>query len=201
MIVLTQVTLKFKSAGFQLGPINHQFASGCTALVGTNGSGKSSLLKLLAGVLKPTSGEISGAPLSVAYLPQHFRLSNQSTVAEFLRFCLFNEGETDLDKFLGKLSELNIEELLTQKIGKLSGGQRQRVGVAALFTQDRDIYLLDEPATAVDEAFTRGIYEILRRLGEQRTVVFSSHSNASELSFATTILRLNHGQVSTTGAD
>ena len=159
---------------------------GMTLLSGANGRGKTTLLKLLAGVMKPTSGEIlfDGLPIngvkvsrlaslrSVA--PQRRDFDLAFTVEEMLSIVskpLENKSEI--------LSRLEIDPLLKSRITELSLGQQQRVSVALALLQESNYYLLDEPFSAQDSHFEFVMVELLRDIAKKKGVLVISHHTDS----------------------
>lgn len=156
-----------------------------TALVGVNGSGKSTVLMALAGLLRPTSGAISGRPSSIAFVPQrssapdHLPITVRQVVAmgrwgsrgPFAR--LDEEDRGIINDCLGRM---RIGELASRRLGSLSGGQRQRALVAQGLAQRPELLLLDEPLAGIDVQAAEDIaaaIEAERRRGV--TIVMATH--------------------------
>ncbi|WP_201766954.1 metal ABC transporter ATP-binding protein [Chrysiogenes arsenatis] len=159
------------------------------AVLGPNGGGKSTLLKLLIGLLTPDSGEIrifGHAPRQarrmIGYLPQHTAHHLQFPIS-VLDVVLMGE----LGKGSGKITPqiraqgfemlalVGMENFAARRIGSLSGGQRQRVLIArALMTEPR-LLLLDEPTASVDMAASAELYRLLEKLNQSMTIVMVSH--------------------------
>ena len=157
-----------------------------TALVGANGSGKTTFLHILAGLKMPSSGRlrVAGDP-SVAYVLQRTGGAHwlPLTVAEVLRMGAY--GRTGL---MGRLkpsdraliaeaaARMDIEDLLEQHLDELSGGQRQRALVAQALVRDADLVLLDEPVTGLDLPSQQRILDLVdEEVARGRTVVMSTH--------------------------
>ena len=120
-------------------------------LIGVNGTGKSTLLKMLAGVEEPDSGRVTRDPgAQLAYLPQTPVMDEDNTVMEQV-FADFPEGSRALNEYEARtiLTKLGIVEF-DRKIGALSGGQRKRVALASVFVRPADILVLDEPTNHLD---------------------------------------------------
>ena len=135
-----------------------------TGIIGINGTGKSTFLKVLAGVTEPDEGRISRNPnVQVSYLPQNPVMDDDATVLEqvFLHFpAEFRAlNEYEAKTMLNKLGLPDFE----QKVGTLSGGQRKRVALAAALTHPADVLVLDEPTNHLDAEMTAWLEDWLRR--------------------------------------
>ena len=155
------------------------------AIIGPNGGGKSTLLKLILGLLKPTKGEVLlyGQPPHkvkelVGYLPQHI---NFNLDVPLMARTVILQGRLNARKYYYNredialldsiAAKLGIEDLLQRKVAALSGGQRQKVLLArALITQPK-ILILDEPTASVDLKAQKEIYAILKELPITKIVV------------------------------
>ena len=159
-------------------------------IVGANGTGKSTLIRALLGLISPTAGSISfGEGLSmrdVGYLPQQTAVQRDFP-ASVLEIALTGHlGRHGLRPFYTKkekeearemLNELGIGDLLTNCYRSLSGGQQQRVLLARALLAARKMILLDEPTASLDPAATREFYALIRRLRRERgvTVLMVTH--------------------------
>jgi zinc/manganese transport system ATP-binding protein len=159
-----------------------------TAVVGPNGAGKSSLLKALAGIIRPAAGEVTCAALArhrLAYLPQQDELDRgfPITVAELValgdwrNFGAVREPPRRLAASVEEaLAAVGLSSLTDRQIAELSVGQFQRALFARLLLQDADVILLDEPFASLDENTTEDLLHFLQRWQrEGRTVVAVLH--------------------------
>lgn len=183
-----------------------------TALIGETGSGKSTLMKIMAGLVQPSLGEaifeqkrIEGPDevlipghKKIGYLSQHFELHNNYRVEELLDMA--NKMEQHEADEIYRLCR--IEHLLKRKTNAISGGERQRIALARVLVGKPKLLLLDEPFTNLDLSNNKIINGIINELCESRktTVVLVSHDPANILSWADQIIVLQEGQMIQTGS-
>jgi len=155
------------------------------AIIGPNGGGKSTLLKILLGFLKPTKGEVKiyGKPPKenrtlIGYVPQHTNFSLDIPITVFdivlqgrLKKGKFFYSKEDKEKALEILKELKIEEFKNRKIKDLSGGQRQKVLIARALVSEPKIIMMDEPTSAIDPTGQKEILNLIESLEITRIVV------------------------------
>ena len=173
------------------------------AIIGPNGGGKSTLLKLILGLLKPQSGEIklfgkepSEVSKFIGYVPQNF-LSNQSFPMMVLEVVLMGLIDKKIFGFYSKdekalalsaLEKVGMREFANARIGELSGGQRQRVYIARALCANAKVLILDEPTASIDTKGQAEIYEILKGINANGVgVVLVSHDLNIVLNYATKI--------------
>ena len=161
------------------------------ALIGPNGGGKTTLLKLVLGILKPDKGVIKvlgepphDAKNRVGYLPQNtgFNTAFPITVMELAimgrlsrsRMGRWYSGD-DHAKVKEALNKVGMWKYRFSQIGKLSGGQRHRVFIARALVTDPEILLLDEPTAGVDSEFGVALYDLLKELNKRVTIVVITH--------------------------
>ena len=173
------------------------------AIIGPNGGGKSTLLKLILGLLKPQSGEIklfgkepSEVSKFIGYVPQNF-LSNQSFPMMVLEVVLMGLIDKKIFGFysrdekqmaLAALEKVGMKEFASARIGELSGGQRQRVYIARALCANAKVLVLDEPTASIDTKGQAEIYEILKNINASGVgVVLVSHDLNIVLNYATKI--------------
>jgi len=161
------------------------------AIIGPNGGGKTTLLKLILGLLKPDSGSIvvqgqtpQKASHVIGYVPQevynnqHFPISVLDIVqmgALSPKKHLFWHRNNNKQKALEILERLNMSEYAKNNVRSLSGGQRQRVYIARALMTDPEILLLDEPTTGIDSRGQIDFYHLLEELNNTLTIVMVSH--------------------------
>ncbi|GEL78151.1 ABC transporter ATP-binding protein [Tenuibacillus multivorans] len=178
----------------------------CVALLGPNGSGKTTTLRMLAGFIKPTDGNISFNEdrLSkdfrnyVGYLPQFPVFHNWMSGKEFLIYAgqLAHLSKTEAIKRADELLDLvNLKEVRKLRISKYSGGMKQRLGIAQALIHAPKLIILDEPASALDPIGRREVLNLMRELKKDATILFSTHilNDAEEVSDE--ILLLNEGKI------
>src|SRR5260370_18402745 len=162
--------------------------AGLTAVIGPNGAGKSSLLKALAGIVRPKAGEVICAALArhrLAYLPQQDELgrglpitvAELGAVGDWRNFGSVREPPGGLAASVYEaLAAVGLSTVIDRQIAELSVGQFQRALFARLLMQDADVILLDEPFASLDESTTEDLLHFLQRWqGEGRTVVAVLH--------------------------
>ncbi len=170
-------------------------------VIGPNGGGKTTLLKIILGLLKPRRGTIAvfGRPPAevrsrIGYVPQHARI-DPSVPATVLDVVLTGRlgrsswgpryGRQDAQIATAALEQTEMAQLARRTIGTLSGGQRQRVLIARALAADAQLLLLDEPTAGVDPHMERGLTDLLHRLNERLPIVIVSH----DVSFVSTHLK------------
>jgi iron complex transport system ATP-binding protein len=187
-----------------------------TALLGPNGCGKTTLLKLLAGVLRPDRGTITldGRPLAdlarrevarrIATVPQETHPAFDYTCTEMVLMGrhahlgpLQLEGPADLAAAHDALAATGTAEFADRRYMTLSGGEKQRVVIAMALAQAAGVLLLDEPTASLDIGFQLDIASLLRRLNRERqaTLVLATHDLNLAASLCDTMILLRHGRV------
>jgi zinc transport system ATP-binding protein len=160
-------------------------------LIGPNGGGKSVLLKVVLGLLKPDRGSVrifgqapEQAGGAFAYVPQYPPFDPRFPIRVLDVVLLGRLGggprfrghtAADRDRAMAALREVQVEQLAEREIGKLSGGQLQRVLIARGLATDSRLLLLDEPTASLDSAVIGSFYDLLTRLSERMTIVLVSH--------------------------
>ncbi len=176
-------------------------------IIGPNGGGKTTLLKVLLGLVSPARGRVTvlgrtpnKARRFVGYVPQHVEFDDDFPVSVWEVAMMGRLGRRGLLKPYTEADRRMVEQALLQvdmldqrgrQIGQLSGGERQRVYVARALASDPEILLLDEPTASVDTRVVGGIYEVLEDLNRRVTIILVSHDVGVVSSYVKTIACLN----------
>ena len=184
------------------------------AIIGPNGGGKSTLLKIILGLIKPTHGKVSIFNLppdksrdKIGYLPQHSHFESDFPITVFDTVLMGRykkpfQGYDQHDKKCATkwLENLDMIHLKDRQIEKLSGGQLQRVFLARALAREPELLLLDEPTSSIDPKTQNSFYELLKEIRKKMAVVLVSHDVGVVSSYVDTIACLNrrlyaHGPV------
>lgn len=176
-------------------------------IIGPNAGGKSTLLKIMLGLLKPQSGRVEilgGSPAqarqNIGYVPQYpafardFPISvEQVVLMGRLRGFGLLPGYSKLDREIAHrvLAEVGMESLAHARIGTLSGGQMQRVLLARALACEPKILMLDEPTANIDQRAESDIFDLLRSLNQRMTILVVSHDIAFISSYVRRVACLN----------
>lgn len=182
----------------------------CIALLGPNGAGKTTTLRMLSGLMKPSSGSVNFSGLEketdirqfIGYLPQHPIFYEWMTGREFLEYVgkLAGMSKADVKKRTDELLELvGIADAKNRRIGKYSGGMKQRLGIAQAIIHRPKLVMLDEPVSALDPIGRREVLELLEKLKEETTVLFSTHILNDAEEVCDDILFLHKGKLVESG--
>ncbi|WP_287586573.1 ABC transporter ATP-binding protein [Candidatus Borrarchaeum sp.] len=159
------------------------------AIIGPNGGGKTTLLKVILGLIKPNRGEVAvfgktpeeGRKL-IGYLPQYtsFDLKFPINVFNVVLMGRYNGifkrySKEDKEAVINALKIVEMLEFRDRQIGKLSGGQLQRVLLARALARERKLLVLDEPMTNIDPEMQQSFYELLVELKKEMTIVLVTH--------------------------
>ncbi len=175
--------------------------------LGPNGAGKSTTMKMITGYLEPDAGSVKvcGIPVGsdplaarrrIGYLPEANPLYYDMYVREYLDFIAGVHGisgrSARIDEVIG-ITGLGPEA--AKKIGQLSKGYKQRVGLAAALMHDPEVLILDEPTTGLDPNQIIEIREVIRRLGKEKTILFSSHILQEVEALCDRVIIINRGDI------
>ena len=201
-----------KTYGTQNAVDNISFSAGKGEIVGflgPNGAGKSTTMKIATGYLPPTAGTVRVAGYDVltdslavrrhvGYLPEHNPLYLDMYVHEYLEFIGSVHGlrGSNLRNRVAELvRRVGLSREQNKQIGALSKGYRQRVGLAQALIHDPDVLILDEPTTGLDPNQILEIRQLIREVGEDKTVIFSTHILPEVTALCTRVLIISRGKL------
>jgi ABC-type cobalamin/Fe3+-siderophores transport system ATPase subunit len=183
ILELDQVSFRYPGAASIIDDLTFSIRNGeFIGLLGANGSGKSTILKLAAGMLRPTSGTVTlwEKPLSgyhnkdraklLCYFPQHLDVSVPFTVREIVGMGLYPYDIPPQTTVDDALETVGLQDKADTTIMNLSGGERRRVFIAMTLIQGAGILLLDEPLANLDIRYQIELLRLLRRLQEQKSI-------------------------------
>ena len=187
-----------------LSNINFSLSKGdYLSIIGENGSGKTTLIKTILGLMKPKKGSITFDSIKKnerGYLPQQgivqksfpasvfeVVISGRLNNKKFIPFYTNNDKKTALEN----LKKLNIENLKNKSYKDLSGGQQQRVALARALCSTKELLILDEPSTGLDPIATADLYNLIKKLNNEVTIIMVSHDISSAVKYSNKILHLN----------
>lgn len=168
------------------------------AITGPNGGGKTTLLRVILGLLRPSGGSVSVRPgLSIGYLPQknmidsHFPISVREVVESGLL-------SSDIRSRAGRqalvedvLAAVGVDKMASSPIGTLSGGQLQRTLLARAIISRPQLLVLDEPLSYIDKHFEAQLYDLISSLASSATILLVSHELSGIAHLATRTLTIN----------
>jgi zinc transport system ATP-binding protein len=175
-------------------------------IVGPNGGGKTTLIKLIIGLLTPDAGTISiyGKPPDeahqlIGYVPQFAQYDRQFPISVQEVVCMGRLGNSftgrysrrDKEKTLAALSEVGLADMVNRSFSALSGGQRQRVLIARALASGGEILILDEPTANIDRESETHFFDLLRELNKRMTILMVTHDVGFASSFFTRIACVN----------
>ena len=180
---------------------------GVYGLLGENGAGKTSLLRMVCGVLRPSSGSISFQGLEagdeeyramLGYLPQNFGYYPEFSAQDFMYYMAGLKGLTK-SRARAKTRELleltALSDVAKKKIKTFSGGMKQRLGIAQSLLNDPKLLVLDEPTAGLDPKERVRFRNLIARLGQNRIVLLSTHIVSDVEHIAGTILLMKEGRL------
>jgi ABC-2 type transport system ATP-binding protein len=183
-------------------------------LLGPNGAGKTTTLRMLTGYLQPSSGSINIKGLSIdkhvleikkllGYLPESAPLYHDMLVFDYLKYVAAIR-EIDSGQKLPRIRQLadlcGINEVMSQPIGELSKGYKQRVGLAHAMMNDPEVLIFDEPTSGLDPNQIVEIRKIIKEIGKEKTIIFSTHILSEAEATCDRIIIINQGQIVADGS-
>ena len=181
--------------------------------LGPNGAGKTTTMKIMAGLLTPDFGNITFGDYSIwkqagkikniiGYLPERNPLYDEMNVIDFLFFIskLHNIPKYKItSRVLDMIRLCGLDNDKHKQIGELSKGFRQRVGIAQALIHDPEVVILDEPTTGLDPNQIFGIRKIIKEIGEEKTVILSSHILSEIETSCDQVMIMSNGKIVANG--
>ncbi len=218
MLEVIGIQASYKGNGFSrekkqvLKNIHFMAAPGqVIGIVGANGTGKSTLLSILAGVRKPEAGQFlyNGKDLLLkenrkelskvtGYVPQENPLLEELSVWDNLRLWYLDKEQLKKELEEGILSEFGLEEFLKMPVCKLSGGLKKRVSIACALAQNPDILLMDEPTAALDMLCKQDVAKYIEKCKSSRKIVIFSTHDETEIKICDKLYILCAGELEET---
>ena len=200
---------KFYGEHEVLNHINLSLKEGeIVGFLGPNGAGKSTLMKIVTGYITPTAGQVTiygnemrpdtiEAKRLIGYLPEHNPLYLEMYVTEYLYFVAecYHLGKDKSRRIDEMIERTGLVKEQRKKIGQLSKGYRQRVGLAQAMIHDPKVLILDEPTTGLDPNQLIEIRELIREVGKDKTVLFSTHIMQEVKALCQRIVVINQGSI------
>ena len=209
MIEIKNLTKKFGS-NLVLSDLSFSVAQGeILGFLGPNGAGKTTTMKIITSFWSPTSGQIliDGIDTSVdslatrkkiGYLPETVPLYEDMRVIEYLKFIAEIRG-LEKSEVKSRLKQVvgtcGLNKVLRQPIEELSKGYRQRVGLAQAIMHRPDILILDEPTTGLDPNQIVEIRDLIKTIGQEKTVIFSTHILSEVSATCDRVIIINNGKI------
>ena len=219
------IEIEHLSAGYEGKEVLHDINLTVTSddylgIIGPNGGGKTTLIRLILGLMKPTSGTIrffkeekrkgetnedkhlkEVKEISMGYLPQYNALDKQFPISVYevvlsglskskKLFARYTKAQHQ--QVLDTLERMQLTDLKDRHIGALSGGQLQRVLLARAIVAKPDVVILDEPNTYIDRRFQKQMYEMLEQINKECAIIIVSHDIAEVLNNVKHIACVNH---------
>jgi ABC-2 type transport system ATP-binding protein len=177
--------------------------------LGPNGAGKTTTMKIITSFWSPTSGTVKidgldsekdslAVRAKIGYLPEMVPLYDDMKVDEYLKFSGEMRGlkkNSLADRLAYVVRVCSLEKVLNKTIDELSKGYRQRVGLAQAIIGDPDILILDEPTTGLDPNQIAEIRELIKKIGQEKTIIFSTHILAEAAAVCDRVIIINKGKI------
>ena len=187
---------------------------GVCALLGSNGAGKSTIMNIVAGIIKPTKGDAFVAGVNVGerpmeakshigFLPQFAPLYKDLTIGEYLSYCaaIHDVPEARIASAVDEAMErCGVSHFRKRLIRNLSGGYRQRVGIAQAIIHHPALVILDEPTNALDPNQVLEVRQLIKEISAESTVILSTHILTEVMAVSDHILMIEKGTLAFNGS-
>nr|WP_321234232.1 ABC transporter ATP-binding protein [uncultured Psychroserpens sp.] len=209
-LVITDLTKTYKNGVKAIDNLNLEIGTGMFGLLGPNGAGKSSLMRTIATLQSPDSGSITFGDINVledkmalrkilGYLPQEFGVYPKMSANDLLHYFASLKGVTnkkERNDLVDKALEVtNLSNVRNKNVAGYSGGMKQRFGIAQLLLNNPKLIIVDEPTAGLDPAERHRFLNVLREIGTNHIVIFSTHIVDDVKELCTDMAILNGGRI------
>ncbi|NQY30534.1 MAG: ABC transporter ATP-binding protein [Flavobacteriaceae bacterium] len=209
-LIISNLTKTYKNGVKAIDNLSIEIGTGMFGLLGPNGAGKSSLMRTIATLQSPDSGTITFGDINVlednmslrkvlGYLPQSFGVYPKMSAEDLLDYFATLKGissKADRQKIVKEVLEItNLYEVRKKKVAGYSGGMKQRFGIAQLLLNNPKLIIVDEPTAGLDPAERHRFLNVLREVGTNSTVIFSTHIVEDVKELCNEMAILNGGRI------
>ncbi|CCQ10107.1 ABC transporter ATP-binding protein [Pseudoalteromonas luteoviolacea B = ATCC 29581] len=209
MLEIHALSHQYKKDHFVLADINLSLEKGVVGLLGKNGAGKSSLMNILATIIKPSQGDVTYHGVSIVkkpqsirevlgYLPQYFGVYDELSAVEFLHYIANLKKlspQFAKQQIASLLDSLNLAHVANTKLGSYSGGMRQRIGIAQALLNDPKVLIIDEPTVGLDPEERNEFKNLLSEMAAERLILLSTHIVSDIASIAQQVAIMRQGNL------
>lgn len=209
-LVIENLTKTYKNGVKAIDNLNLEIGTGMFGLLGPNGAGKSSLMRTIATLQSPDSGTIQFGDINVledkmalrkilGYLPQSFGVYPKMSAEDLLDYFATLKGvssKTERQALIKEVLEItNLYDMRKKNVAGYSGGMKQRFGIAQLLLNNPKLIIVDEPTAGLDPAERHRFLNVLREVGTNSTVIFSTHIVEDVKELCNDMAILNGGRI------
>ena len=210
LLSIQNLSKTYQNSLVALDGIDLDISTGMFGLLGPNGAGKSTLMRTIATLQLPDSGKIffNGEDIfsnkidfrkKLGYLPQEFGVYPKDTAAGLLNYFAILKGissKSDRKKIIDQVLDLtNLQAVRKERVSRFSGGMRQRFGIAQLLLNQPQLIIVDEPTAGLDPAERTRFLNVLRNIGSENIVLFSTHLVEDVKELCRNMAILDKGQI------
>ena len=207
---INKLSKTYRNGVKALDRVNLEIGTGMFGLLGPNGAGKSSLMRTIATIQSPDDGEIFFNDINVlednislrkilGYLPQTFGVYPKMTADSLLNYFAMLKGvssKKERKELIDNLLEItNLEDARWKNVSGFSGGMKQRFGIAQLLINNPKLIIVDEPTAGLDPAERQRFLNVLREVGSNSTVIFSTHIVEDVKELCNNMAIMNNGRI------
>ncbi len=209
-LTISNLSKTYKNGVKAIDDVSLEISSGMFGLLGPNGAGKSSLMRTIATLQSPDAGEIYMDDMNIhdnqmefrkrlGYLPQEFGVYGKMSAEALLQYFATLKGvasKAERDAIVKSALEVtNLYEVRKKDVAKYSGGMKQRFGIAQLLLNDPKLIIVDEPTAGLDPTERQRFLNVLREIGTNNIVIFSTHIVDDVKELCTDMAILNGGRI------